>query len=319
MNDRPRFEVLTLGEAMLRLSAPPGQLLEHTTTLEVYVGGAEANVAVALARMGRSVAWMSRVADDPFGRRIVSELRRHGVHCDPVEMVSEGRTGRYYTETGGAPRGVSVHYDRAGTTAASMSIRTLDLGWVAQATLVEMSGITAALSDDCAELCAEVLATARRNGTTSVIDVNYRARLWSPERARAVLGPLCAAADVVLCTAEDARDLFGASEPDAAALAAQIGVPTLVLTEGARGVSWHSPDSDGFLPAIPTETFDRIGAGDAFCAGVITGLLDGDLTAGIRRGQAMASLARTMAGDLFLATAADVAAVLAADGRTDRR
>jgi sugar/nucleoside kinase (ribokinase family) len=96
-------------------------------------------------------------------------------------------------------------------------------------------------------------------------------------------------------------------------------VPTLVLTEGARGVSWHAADSDGFLPAIPTETFDRIGAGDAFCAGVITGLLDGDLTAGIRRGQAMASLARTMAGDLFLATAADVAAVLATDGRTDRR
>lgn len=319
MNERRRFDALTVGEGLLRLAAPAGRLLEHADTLEVYVGGAEANVAVALARMGHSVAWMSQVADDPFGRRILGELRRHGVNCDPVHVVAEGRNGRYYTESGGAPRGVTVHYDRAGTTAAAMSARTLDLGWVAQAAVVEVSGITAALGDTCAELCRELLATARRVGTQSVIDVNYRARLWGPEHACDVLVPLCAAADVVLCTAEDARDLFDLPEADASALAARLGVPTLVLTEGARGVSWHSPDGIGFSAAIPTDTFDRIGAGDAFCAGVITGVLEGDLTAGIRRGQAMASLARTTAGDQFLGTAADVQAVLAAEGRSDRR
>lgn len=319
MTEGTRVEVLTLGECMIRLAAPPGQLLEHATSLDVHVGGAEANVAVALARMGRSVAWMSQVADDPFGRRIVGELRRHGVNCDPVRTVSSGRTGRFYTESGGAPRGVTVHYDRAGSAAAAMSVASLDLSWIERTAVVEFSGITPALSESCAELCTEVLAVARRTGARRVIDVNYRSRLWGVERARAVLAPLCAASDVVLCTAEDARDLFAMPEPNAAELAKQIGVATVVLTEGARGVSWHTADDDGFLPAIHTDTFDRIGAGDAFCAGVITGLLDGDLRAGIRRGQAMASLARTTAGDLFVCTGADVEAALAAEGRADRR
>ena len=319
MTQRPRFEVLAMGEVLIRLAAPSGSTLESADHLDVTIGGAEANVAVALARMGRSVAWMSRVADDPFGRRVLGELRRHGVSCEPVQMVTGARTGLYFTESGGAPRGVSVQYDRNHSAAMGMSVDTIDISWVDQADLVVVSGITPALSDGCAHLCSAVLDRAAKSGRRTVVDVNYRAKLWSPERARAVLAPLCASATVVVCTAEDARDVFGVGEADPARVAAAVSARTVVLTEGSRGVSWTSPGGSGFSPAIPTETHDRIGAGDAFCAGVVMGVLDGDLATGIRRGQAMASLARTVRGDQFLGTPTEVAAVLAADGRTDRR
>ena len=319
MNARPAFDVLAVGEAMIRLSVPTGEVLELASHLEVYVGGAEANVAVALARLGRSVAWMSRVADDPLGRRIVGDLQRHGVNCLPVAVEPGSRTGLYFTELGGAPRGVSVHYDRRNSAAAAMTVANTDLTWVDQARVLVVSGITPALGDGCADMTRALVAAAQERGCRTVIDVNFRSRLWSAAQARAVLEPLCAGTDVVLCTAEDARDVFGLADPDAAGLVDRLGARAVVLTEGAAGVSWSSPDDRGSLPAIPTETLDRIGAGDAFCAGVVTGVLDDDLEAGIRRGQAMASLARTVAGDQFLGTLAEVTAVLSADGRAVRR
>ncbi len=321
VNER-RFDVLTVGEGLVRLSVNEGGVLETANQLDVFVGGAEANVAVALARMGRKVAWMSRVADDPFGRRVVAELRRHGVNCEAIVWQANSRTGVYYAEIAGPPRGVSVTYDRSNSAATQMSSGNTDVALVADARVVQLSGITPALSDSCAEMSHSLLKTAKIKSCKVLVDVNYRSRLWTIDKAKSVLGPLCAMADLVLCTAEDARDLFGIAEPSeltAAQLAEKFGVPTVVLTDGPHCVYWHDREGSGFSPAILTTTVDRIGAGDAFCAGVIIGLLDGDLVSGIRTGQAMASLKHTIAGDQLVSSAGEVAAVLATGTRSVKR
>jgi len=316
-----RFDVVTVGEAMIRLSVRSGLTLETAPAYDVHIGGAESNVAVACARMGRRVAWMSRVADDVFGRRIIGELRRHGVNVDATIVEQGSRTGVYYAEIGEDPRGVAVTYDRASSAATMMSATNTDFSVLTEASVLQVSGITPAISESSAEMTAKLLAAARASGCRIVFDVNFRARLWSPEQARRVLTPMCAAADVVVCTREDAHDVFAVESPDdpAAALAALFSASQVVLTDGATGVHWHDSGTSGFAPSIPTSTVDRIGAGDAFCAGVVIGVVDGDLVAGVRTGQAMASLKRTMTGDLFLGNSADVAALLDESTRSVKR
>jgi 2-dehydro-3-deoxygluconokinase len=316
-----RFDVVTVGEAMIRLSVRGGHTLETAPQYDVHIGGAESNVAVACARMGKRVAWMSRVADDVFGARILGELRRHGVNVEAAIVESGSRTGVYYAEIGDDPRGVAVTYDRANSAATKMSASNTDFSILADAAVLQVSGITPAISDSSSQMTTELLANARGSGCRIVFDVNFRARLWSTERARTTLTPMCAVADVVVCTREDSRDVFGVQSNDdpAGALASALGVRQVVLTDGATGVHWHDDGSSGFAPSIPTSTVDRIGAGDAFCAGVVIGVVDGDLVSGVRKGQAMASLKRTMAGDLFLGSASDVASLLGESTRSVKR
>ncbi len=316
-----RFDVVTVGEAMIRLSVRGGLTLETAPQYDVHIGGAESNVAVACSRMGKRVAWMSRVADDVFAARILGELRRHGVNVDAAIVEPGSRTGMYYAEIGEDPRGVAVTYDRANSAATRMSAHNTDYAILSDATVLQVSGITPAISESSAGMTAELLTKARAAGCRIVFDVNFRARLWSTERSRTVLTPMCAAADVVVCTREDARDVFGVQSADdpAGTLATALNVRQVVLTDGSLGVHWHDDGSSGFASSIPTSTVDRIGAGDAFCAGVVIGVVDGDLVAGVRKGQAMASLKRTMAGDLFVGTAPDVAALLGESTRSVKR
>jgi 2-dehydro-3-deoxygluconokinase len=315
------FDVLTVGEGMIRLSVHGGATLESSPHLDVHIGGAESNVAVACARMGKRTAWMSRLGGDVFGSRFLGEMRRHGVDVSAVTVEPDSRTGVYYAEIGEDPRGVAVTYDRANSAATRMAPDNVDLSMVTQAEVLQVSGITPAISASSAAMTSSLLAAARDCGCRIVFDVNFRARLWSAEQAREVLSPMCALADVVVCTREDARDVFGSASADnpAGALADRLTVSSVVLTDGSTGVHWHQDGDAGFSPSIPTVTVDRIGAGDAFCAGVVIGTVDGDLVSGVRRGQAMASLKRTMLGDLFLGGPADVAALLGVAGRSVKR
>jgi 2-dehydro-3-deoxygluconokinase len=306
---------------MIRLSVRGGATLETAPQFDVHIGGAESNVAVACARMGKRTAWMSRIGGDVLGTRFLGEMRRHGVDVGSVVVEPGSRTGVYYAEIGEDPRGVAVAYDRANSAATRMSTENTDLSMVGHADVVQVSGITPAISPSSAAMTAVLLAVARAEGCRIVFDVNFRARLWSADVAREVLSPLCALADTVVCTREDARDVFGVASTDepARAFADRLAVGSVVLTDGSTGVHWHHGGSDGFAPSIPTVTVDRIGAGDAFCAGVVTGVVDGDLVQGVRRGQAMASLKRTMFGDLFTGNATDVDALLGDAGRSVKR
>lgn len=309
--------VVALGEVMLRLSVSKGATLEDASSFEVYVGGAEANVAVALARLGRSVELVTRVGGGPNGRRVIAHLRRHGVGTDRILVDEDLRTGLYFTESSEEPRGVSVVYDRSDSAATRLSPDDVGPGLFDGADVALVSGITLALGGSCRAAAQRFASEAFSAGVKLVFDVNHRERLWDAATARTVVEPMCRDAHAVVCTSEDAGHVFGVdgtAEQRAEALAERFGGPTIV-TDGADGVVWCGVDDGGAVagrsPSVPTGTVDRIGAGDAFCAGVVDGVLDGDLVAGIRRGQAMASLKRTVDGDCFLGVRQDVDRVVA--------
>jgi 2-dehydro-3-deoxygluconokinase len=316
------LDVVGIGEAMLRLSPPRGETLESAAAFEVRTAGAEANVAVALARMGFRAGWVSRLAEGPLGRRIAAELRRHGVDLTAVVWTPRGRTGLYFLEPGVPPRPAVVHYDREGSAASALGPDDVDWAYVRGARWVHLTGITPALGPSCEATVARAIQEARAAGVRVAFDVNYRRRLWPPAHARAVLEPLLAGLDLVICASDDAREVFDLDGPagrQAGALQARVRAGAAVVTAGRDGAYLAAGDGVVHEPAIAGEELDRIGRGDAFTAGVLWGALEGDLRSGLRYGTALAALAQTYYGDVAWSTRADVLHLLADQGlRPDR-
>jgi 2-dehydro-3-deoxygluconokinase len=304
-------DVVTLGEAMLRLTAPRGTRLADAQTFDVHVAGSEANVAAALAQLGVRTRWISRLPDSPLGRRVVGELAALGVLVDAVELDGAGRRlGLFFAEPGCGARATAVFYDRADS--AFTAMRELPAAAAEGARVVHVSGITPALGPGPAQLTDALLHAA----ALVSVDVNYRARLWPPDAAAAGMGPLLARADVVFCAERDARTVFGiVGDADdvldgVAALAP--GARLVVLTRGARGCL--ARDGDGRRHEEPTRAtaiVDRFGMGDALVAGTLWGVLRGDVALGLRAGTELAALKATLHGDMVRLEPGELDRVLA--------
>ncbi len=312
------LDVVTFGEAMIRLSAPAGEALEAAAHFNIHVAGTEANVAVTLARLGFRAGWISKLVDDPLGRRVAGELRRHGVDVSAVVWTSKGRTGLYFVEHAPPPRGVTVYYDRAASAVTTITPDEIDWAYITGAKWIHVTGITTALGESCAQTAARFLRVARSTGARVSFDVNHRRKLWSADRARATLEPLLRGVDLLFSTEEDAREVFGLhGEPAnlAAQLRQRFSTPAAVVTAGVNGAWLVDGEGTAHEPAILGPEVDPIGRGDAFAAGVLWGALEGDLRAGLRYGVALATLAQTYWGDVPWSTKAEVLAVLAGRGR----
>lgn len=313
-------DIVTIGEAMLRLWVPAGRRLEDAPSFAVSVAGAEANVAMAAARMGARTAWLSALPGNPLGRRAAREIASHGVDVGHIHWVDGGRMGTYFVELSVPPRPINVVYDRAGSAAAAMDASAIAWEVVEGARIVHLTGITPALSASCRTLSLEIVARARAAGALVSIDVNYRRLLWSPEECRRAMGELARHADLVIATAEDARDVFGlAGEADRIleGLVAEFGARHTVLTVGGEGAHWSSDGgSRGHSPGYAgAETVDRIGAGDAFAAGALLGLLEDDLPRGVALGVAMSALKLGIFGDQMTVTMEEVERLMEGHGR----
>ena len=294
---------------MLRLSVRPGDRIEDAPAFDVHVAGSEANVAYAAAQVGLRAAWVSALPDNPLGRRVAQTLSAGGVDTSLVRWVAGGRLGLYFVELGAAPRPISVIYDRAASTMALATTADFDWSAALDTQVLHVSGITLALSALCRELAKHAMREARRAGATVTFDVNYRQKLWDRKVAAAAVRDVAPLIDVLVCTHEDARDLFGVTgAPD-------LGVETVVLTRGADGAVAFRAGVSIERRGHAVETVDRVGAGDAFVAGLVWGLLDGSLELGLERGLAMSALKMTLHGDLFRLDAADVNALLARESR----
>lgn len=312
-------DVLTLGEAMLRLSPPAGIPLHRTTTLDVHVAGSEANVAVALASLGRSVAWVSRLPTGPLGGRVARDLAAAGVNLDFVGWDPDGRLGTYFVDLGAGPSGISVTYDRRDSSCTAMSSANMPWSDISQSRLVHLTGITPALSVSCREATGAVAEAVLDTETLLSVDVNYRAKLWTTIEARRCLEQIAAGAALVICTKEDAEDVFDIrGEPSDAAslLGDRLGADHVVVTSGARGAVLRSAGQVVSVEAMPSTIVDRLGAGDAFAAGLIDGLLDGDIAGGLTRGAALAAVALSTHGDQVTVTRPELMAVLETGRRT---
>ncbi|MGQ0601388.1 MAG: sugar kinase [Anaerolineales bacterium] len=314
ISPQPRFDVTSLGETMLRLSVPNGERLDEAHSLRVEVGGAESNVCVALARLGRRVGWVSRLPDHTLGNAVVRTLRADGVDVSAVKCVPGERLGTYFIEYATAPRAIQVIYDRADSAAARMSVEDVDWEYLLDTRLLHLTGITAALSESCYAVVAESIARARAAGVTISFDVNYRAKLWEAANAGEKLRPLIAEADMLFCKGADAALLFGcAGEPRElmTQLKALTRAQSIFCTFGERGAALLTAESFAVEPAIPVQIVDRIGSGDAFAAGALDGLLDANPCAGLERGVALAAIALTQHGDRVLTSRAELNAVMA--------
>ena len=294
---------------MLRLSVRPGDRLEDASAFEVDMGGSEANVAYGAARVGLRSAWASALPENALGRRVATTLSSAGVDTSLVRWVAGGKLGVYFVELAAAPRAISVIYDRAASAMALASPHDFDWARITDTDFLHVSGITLALSPSCRQIAHDAMAAAHRAGVTVSFDVNYRQKLWDRKSAAEAVREIVHLVDVLICTQEDARDLFGAED------LREFGVQTAVLTKGAGGAVATRDGKTIERQGHRVETVDRVGAGDAFTAGLIWGLSDGSLELGLERGLAMSALKMSLHGDLYRLGASDVAALLAREGR----
>jgi len=305
------MDLVTFGEAMVRLTPPGGafQRLEQAHSFDVYVGGAELNVAALAARLGVKSRWVSRLPDNALGRMIGARAREQGVDVH-VEWTAETRAGLYFAELGAAPRASSVLYDRAGSAISRIAAGSVDWGSVfAGARWYHVSGITPALSDGAAQVTAESLAAAKRAGLTVSYDLNYRSKLWSAEQARAVQEPLMEHVDVLITTEEDARQVFGSGAESAESLAKRFDLSAVAVTlrdDPHAAIAF----ADGKIHTAPrqeVQVVDRFGAGDAFSGGLIVSRLENrGWDEAVRFAAATAALKHTIPGDFCLVSRNEV-------------
>lgn len=313
----PALDLATLGEVMIRLSPRGTARLEEADSLEVMVGGAEGNVAVGVARLGLRAAWISKLPRDPFGRRVMGELRRHGVDTSRVVWVPEGRVGIYLFEQGAAPRQSQVIYYRAGSTVTTLEEEEVDWAFLASARVIHLTGITPALGARPRALVFRAAREAKAAGRLLSFDLNYRARLWQPREAREVAEALYPQVDVAFASLEDARSVFGVEgEPETAAgaLRDRYRLPLLILTLGPGGCVAVGDGLSRPTRQFPAQEVDPLGAGDAFAAGFLAGYLAGGIQQGLDLGTALAAAKVATPGDFCLSTREEIERKLKAGG-----
>lgn len=322
------MRIACFGEVMLRLSPPGRALLLQAEALDLWVAGAEANVATQLARLGHEAALVSALPPGPLGDRAIAGLRAHGVNTASVQRLP-GRMGLYFVVSGAGLRPTEVLYDRAGSSFATAPLEAWD--WAAAlagAERLHLSGITPALGPQGTAAALAAVAAAEAAGVPVSFDGNYRARLWEAWNGApaATLTRLTEAADVLFGSHRDislllGRDLPG-DTPEArrgAAEAAFARFPRLqciACTVRAADQVDHQrlaariDRRDAGLETPAAEIggiVDRIGAGDAFAAGVLHALAQGLDAAGVAAsGLALAVLKHSIPGDAALFTQADI-------------
>jgi 2-dehydro-3-deoxygluconokinase len=318
----PEFDVVGLGDAMVSFS-PPGLLrLEQATQLEVWPTGAEANAAVALARLGKRVGWISKLPDHPLSRLIAAAVSRHGVDTSRVVWTPDGRVGTLFYERAVPPRPPRVWYDRRDSAFTTLTASELDWPYLRGARVVLMAGTAPALSATLRETTRRVAQEVRAAGRLFALDVNYRAKLWSPAEATEYLTTLLPLVSILFCGRRDAALLFGlGGEPEATACALQerFGVPTVVLTLGSEGALAVSDRVDRVSRVPRVTVVDAVGAGDAFAGGFLCGYLEGGVQRGLDMGSAVGALHCTIPGDFAYITRAEVEELLASDDDEIRR
>jgi 2-dehydro-3-deoxygluconokinase len=332
------FDVVTFGEAMIRLAPPHFQRLEQTTSLDVQVGGGELNVAVGVSRLGLKSTWVSCLPKNPLGRLMENRVRQAGVDTSNLVWAAGGRMGLYFVEFGAAPRASSVLYDRAHSAISAIQPGEVDWKKIFQgAKWFHTSGITPALSDSAAVVTLEALEAARQAGLTVSYDLNYRGKLWSPEKAQAVQEPMMQYVDVLITTEEDTSVVFKikaegrTDEKGFTAVSAEsykdvarrlhekLQFKAVAITVRENPLVWRNTwtaiaYAEGkFYDDVKydLEIVDRIGGGDSFSAGFIYGrLVKNSYEAAIRYGNAFSALKHSTPGDFNWATLQEVESLL---------
>ncbi|MFN8523189.1 MAG: sugar kinase [Chloroflexota bacterium] len=292
-------DVVTLGETMALFSPRDAGPLRYVTEFRLRFGGAETNFAIALARLGISVGWISRLGHDEFGRLIAHHLRGEGVDTSRVITDRERSTAIYVKErrAAGDP---SVYYYRRSSAASALCPDDIEESYVAGARWLHITGITPALSPSCHAAVTRAIDIARANGARVSMDPNLRLKLWSIEQARETLLPMFRRCHVLLGGDSELELLLQTRSPEqSAAWALDAGLEVAVVKLGSAGALVATAGRSATAPPFPVEVVvDSIGAGDGFDAGFVHGMLGGrDPWEAARIGNAVAVHALQVDGD----------------------
>jgi 2-dehydro-3-deoxygluconokinase len=283
---------------------------------------------VGLVRLGRSASWVSRLTSNPLGRLIVHHAREAGVATEHVVWTEQDRVGLYFLEFGAAPRAASVLYDRKSSAIAGIKPGMVhwtqvfkDVKWF------HVTGITPALSSTAAEATREALQAARSAHVQVSIDLNYRSKLWSQADAHRWMHEFMQLCDVLITTEEDTEKVLKISGKSYEEVAEKLtraypGLRVVAITLRENPLVWKNTwtaiaFSQGKLHRTRTfevEIVDRLGAGDSFAAGLIHGLLDGDVQKGLDYGVAASALKHSIPGDFAWITRDEVEGLLKGGG-----
>ena len=338
-------KVVTLGEIMLRLSTPDYKRFVQSDSFDVTYGGGEANVAAALCNYGLNGTFITKVPENAIGQSAVNHLRRYGV--DTQYIVRGGkRLGIYFLETGASMRASQVIYDRAGASIADADAGEFDFDKIFEgADWFHTTGITPALSDKSAALTEAALKAAKSKGITTSIDLNYRKKLWTKEKAREVMTRLCEYVDVCIGNEEDADTTLGFKAKDTDVTKGELNLEgfkdvfrqmkekfgfkyiasSLRESHSASDNGWSALVYDGsefyHTRKYEVRIIDRVGSGDSFASGFIYGLVTGmPMKDAAEFGVAASALKHTIPGDLNHATLTEVLDLMKGDasGRVQR-
>ncbi|MFD0670612.1 sugar kinase [Cohnella sp. GCM10027633] len=298
-------DVVTIGESMLSMQPMSEGALQYAPLFTRTIAGAESNVSIGLSRLGFKVRWVSRLGADPFGDVISATLAGEGI--DVSEVVRDGGfpTALYFKEFKGYGD-PNVYYYRRGSAMSQVSPDDVKDAWFAGAKHLHVTGITPALGARSADAIREAMKRARELGLTVSFDPNLRRKLWSEEEARRTLLSLIPLCDIFLPGDEEAEFLAGVLDEEAYGkhfLA--MGPKVVVLKLGERGsMGFFGDEIVRAAPHTVKRVVDTVGAGDAFAAGLLSGLVEfGPLDAGhnllraLERANTMGAIATQFKGD----------------------
>jgi 2-dehydro-3-deoxygluconokinase len=340
-------KVITFGEIMLRLSPPGFERFLQTPQFVATFGGGEANVAVSLAQFGLDSYYVTRLPKHEIGEAAVRALRAEGVRTDYIVRGGD-RIGIYYAETGASQRASTVIYDRARSAISEMDADAVDWSSVfSGAGWFHVTGITPALGDKGTAATARAIKAARTAGVRISVDLNFRKKLWTEQRAQEVMGPLMRDVDVVIANEEDLQSVLGVHVPGTDVTSGQLNIagfreaaervtrdfgPPMVAITLRESVSASDNGWSAVLWEAPSRTLhrsqrydvrlvDRIGGGDSFAGGLIYGLVTGrSPEEALRFAVAASALKQTVPGDFNRVSVAEVDRLAAGDasGRVQR-
>lgn len=335
-------KVVTMGEIMLRLSTPNNEKFIQADEFDVCYGGGEANVAVSLANYGHDAEFVTKVPENPIGDSAVAALRKMNVGTKNIARGGE-RLGIYFLETGASMRASNVVYDRAHSSIATATAADFDFDKIFEgADWFHFTGITPAVSDAAAELTELACKAAKKHGVTVSVDLNFRKKLWSSEKAQKVMSNLMQYVDVCIGNEEDADKVLGFKPENTDVtsgslnlagyesifkqMVAKFGfkyvISSLRVSKSASDNGWsaciYSAADDEFYHSKEYRIHpivDRVGGGDSFAGGTICGFLDGkNFKDALEFGVAASALKHTIPGDFNLVSRSDVETLAGGDG-----
>ena len=335
-------KIVTMGEIMLRLSTPNNEKFIQADEFDINYGGGEANVAVSLANYGHDADFVSALPKNPIGDAAIATLRKYNVGTKHISRSGE-RVGIYFLETGSAMRASNVVYDRAHSSISTAKVDEFDFDEIFKdADWFHFTGITPAVSDSAAGLTEAALKAAKKAGVTVSVDLNFRKKLWSSEKAKKIMTNLMQYVDVCIGNEEDAEKVLGFKPGNTDVTAGELElsgyvdifnqmcdqfkfkyvISSLRESFSASNNDWSACIMDGATREFyhskkyhVTPIVDRVGGGDSFAAGVICGLCDKkDFKSALEFAVAASALKHTIPGDFNLVTREDVESLAGGDG-----